>query len=973
MLDWRTLSKTSNCVRVVLLVLLVVLILSGFNAEAATYIVSNKNDSGAGSLRQAITDANDNPGRDIITFSITGATPYNIILASELPVVTEAVFIDGTTQPGYVDGPLVGVTGLNAGNVNGFTLQANECEVRALAINRFQANGIQINGDSNVVAGCYIGTSLAGTAKLPNGAAGVTIVNGVGNRIGGTNIGDRNLLSGNGTGLYIVGLAATNNVVQGNFIGLDASGASDLGNSQNGILLSAPYNTIGGVTPAERNVIAANGQSGIYLNDLGAFGNRVLGNYIGTRADGAATLENAEDGVTIFRARENFIGGAETGAGNVISGNQKRGVFLNGIGATGNRVEGNFIGTDASGRADVGNADTGVGILAASRNFIGGTNALARNIISGNDKSGVSIDSNSVANVVSGNFIGLDATGTNALPNSFSGVSVLAGASNVIGGARAGAGNVISGNTQNGVILAGGTGTAVLGNLIGTDVSGRLGRGNVLSGVRIECAGNSIGGESARNVISGNANSGVFIFGVAASNNVVAGNFIGPDITGMARIGNGIAGIGITNAPRNLIGTTEPFGGNVISANANSGIYLSGAAATGNRVCGNFVGTDVTGTIALANTLGGIFLYRAGGNIIGGSETGARNVISGNFNVAVSIGDSGANGNVVLGNFIGTRADGTTPLSNRWHGVELLNTASGNIIGGTGPGEANRIAYAQTFLYDGVRVRDGCVDNVIRGNAIFGNAGIGIDLSVDGVSANDLGDGDGGANNLQNFPLLVSASGQFITTAVGSLNSRPNATFTLDFYGNVLADTTGFGEGERWLGSVVVTTGIDGNAFFTVSLTNAVSAGGFISATATDAAGNTSEFSQAVAVVPSLDTDGDGLPDDFETAFGLNPNSSADRDLDSDGDGASNYNEFLAGTKPNDNTSVFRMSITREPDRTLIFIESVAGRTYRVEGAIEVTGPWTILADNLAGTGEPLRVMDTTTAPMKFYRASATY
>jgi hypothetical protein len=329
---------------------------------------------------------------------------------------------------------------------------------------------------------------------------------------------------------------------------------------------------------------------------------------------------------------------------------------------------------------------------------------------------------------------------------------------------------------------------------------------------------------------------------------------------------------------------------------------------------------------------------------------------------------------VVLGNLIGTQADGTTPLPNRWHGVELLNTARGNIIGGTRPGEANRVAYAQTPGYDGVRVRDGCIDNVIRGNSIFENGELGIDLGLpNGPDANDLGDGDSGANNLQNYPVLVSASGQFITTIVGSLNSRPNATFTVDFYGNGSADSTGFGEGQRWLGFVVVTTGIDGNALFTASFTNAVNVGGFISATATDVAGNTSEFSPTIAVVPSVDTDGDGLPDDFETAFGLNPNSSADRDSDLDGDGASNYQEFLAGTKPNDSTSVFRMSIVREPERTLIFIESVPGKTYRVEGAPEVTGPWTILADNLAGTGEQLRVADTTTAPMKFYRASATY
>ncbi len=950
-----------------------------FSAEAATYTVSNKNDSGAGSLRQAILDANTSPGLDTIVFNISGATPYNIAPVSALPTVSEPTLIDGSTQPGYAGEPLVGIVGSSAGaNVNGLVLLTGNSEVRALNIRSFDGNGIQINGSSNVIAGCYIGTSLAGTVKQGNTAAGVTIVSGNNNRIGGTSSTDRNLLSGNGTGLYITGLNASNNVVLGNFIGPDVTGMSALANDSVGVLLSAPGNIIGGTTPAERNIISGNNGSGVYLNDIGAVGNRVIGNYIGLKVNGTAALSNRVDGVTIYRSRDNVIGGTVPGAGNVISGNHERGVFILGPVAVRNRVEGNLIGTDATGRVDLGNRFTGVGISIGSFSVIGGPNPAARNVISGNKQSGVAIDSNSIGNTVSGNFIGVDETGTNSLPNTWSGVSLLQGTSNVVGGTIGGAGNVISGNLQNGVILSGGLGTAVQGNFIGTDFSGRLARGNGLVGVRIDCASNVIGGASvfARNLISGNANSGILLSNVSASNNVIAGNFIGTEVTGAARIGNGFAGINLANAPRNFIGTAEPLGGNVISGNGFlgsgfSGLYLNGAGATGNRVLGNFIGTDASGSAAIANALGGIIIAGSGTNFIGGSEPGSRNVISGNIKVAVSIGDPGANGNVLLGNFIGTRADGSTPLGNQWHGVEFLNTASGNIVGGVAPGEANRIAYATSpAAYDGVRIRDGCTNNMVRGNAMFGNPGLGIDLSVDGVTLNDVSDGDAGGNNLQNFPVISSANGRFITTISGSFNGRPNGAFTIDFYGNPSADPTGYGEGQRYIGSLAVTTAVDGNVAFTVTFTNAVSVGGFISATATDAAKNTSEFSAVAALPASLDADGDGLPNDYETAFGLNPNSNIDRDLDSDGDGASNYREFLAGTRPNDGGSVFRMSLVKETDWTVVSISTVPGNTYRVETAQSVTGPWTILADNVAGTGGQFQVIDPVIGSQKFYRAS---
>ena len=949
-----------------------------FRGEAADFIVTSTGDSGAGSLRQAILDANANPGPDTITFNISGATPHTVSPSSALPAIIDPVIIDGTTQPGYSGVPVVGLVGTSAGTASGLVLQTSDSEVRALFINRFSGSGIQIqNGSRNVVAGCFLGTSPSGTSKLANVAAGVVISAGRNNRIGGTNSADRNILSGNQTGLWIAGLSATGNVVQGNFIGTDVTGTAALGNANNGVLLGSPGNIIGGTEAGARNLISGNGQSGVYLNDAFASNNWVCGNYIGTKSNGTAALSNVKDGVTVYGASRNLIGGSAPGAGNVISGNTERGIYMfpSSFAVSGNRVEGNLIGTDATGRVDLGNGYAGVNISFGNNNVIGGTNALTRNVISGNGLSGVSIESNSVANVVSGNFIGLDVTGTNALPNKLNGISVLQGTNNVIGGTTAGAGNVISGNTQNGVRLWGGIGTLVQGNFIGTDFSGRVARGNASDGVRIECASNFVGVDMlvGRNVISGNAHTGVSLFGLGVSNNVIAGNFIGTDVTGLAALGN-FTGITITNASRNFIGTTAPFGGNIISGNkgdANfpfgSGVDVLGAGATGNHFYGNLIGCDANGLTAIPNSNPGIFIIGAGGNFIGGAEVGARNVISGNFNTAVTITDPGANGNVFLGNFIGTRTDGTAPLPNRWHGIEIKGTAGATIVGGTAPGEANRIAYAQTSGYDGVRVQpDGGLGNVIRGNTIFSNAELAIDLGPGNVTPNDLNDPDTGPNNLQNYPVLAAATGRYITTVTGTLNSRPNAAFILDFYGG----NDGVGQGGHYLGSHTVNT-VGNNVSFSVTFTNAVSVGSFIAATATDSAGNTSEFSASTVVPPSVDTDGDGLPDDYEVAFSLNPNSSADRDLDPDGDGASNYKEFLAGTEPNDAASVFHVTLQRQPDRTLIFVETVLGATYRVEAAVDVTGPWTIIADGMAGTGSRLRITDATAGARKFYRVRA--
>ena len=180
-------------------------------------------------------------------------------------------------------------------------------------------------------------------------------------------------------------------------------------------------------------------------------GNLVQGNYIGTDTNGSLAIPNAGDGVTVSGAGGNTIGGTDAGAGNLLSGNSQGGVGLNGAGADSNLVQGNFIGTDASGQVALGNTLSGVTILGGNSNLVGGTTTAARNIISANKLAGVYITTNSVGNLVQGNFIGVDATGANALGNATNGISIDSASLNTVGGTTAGARNIISGNTNYGI------------------------------------------------------------------------------------------------------------------------------------------------------------------------------------------------------------------------------------------------------------------------------------------------------------------------------------------------------------------------------------------------------------------------------------------------------------------------------------------------------------------------------------------
>jgi hypothetical protein len=251
---------------------------------------------------------------------------------------------------------------------------------------------------------------------------------------------------------------------------------------------------------------------------------------------------------------------------------------------------------------------------------------------------------------------------------------------------------------------------------------------------------------------------GVQIDGSGATGNKIEGNFIGTNAAGSAALANGNAGVDISNAPNTTVGGTQPAQRNVLSASAaGDGVQIAGSQATGNKVLGNYIGTTADGSSGLGNTGDGVVIDSAPNNTVGGTTSGARNTISDN-RFGVFISGSGATGNKVEGNRIGIEADGSGGLGNDGHGVLISAGASNNTVGGTASGAGNAIAFNGQ---DGVLIVELIAfegtGNSVLSNFIFSNGGLGIDLSPDGVTGNDNDDPDTGANNLQNFPVITSA------------------------------------------------------------------------------------------------------------------------------------------------------------------------------------------------------------------------
>ncbi len=493
------------------------------SASSCTITVNNTNDSGSGSLRQAILDSN-NSNNSVICFSIGSGGLQQIIPTSPLPPITSTVIIDGTTQPGYSGSPIIEISGNGAGsNAIGLyvTGAGSGSTIKGLVINYFTAQGLFIDTSNITVQNNYIGTDPTGKIAEPNQAGGIGIFSGTTlasaeyNIIGGNLPNQGNIISGNAqNGITIDaqnGGNASNNVIEGNFVGTNAAGTAGIGNSADGVLVNDSGSgtitgtIVGGITNTNPgvscsgacNLISGNGANGIGLWHSGVTNSLIEGNFVGTNAAGTAGIGNTNIGIEVNDTANNTVGGVLPSARNIFSGNGGSGVFLTGSGSTGNVIEGNFVGTNAAGTAGIGNTKMGIGIgpspndVGANNNTIGGTTNTnpgvscsgACNLISGNGQDGIFItDPSSYGQQILGNYIGLNDSGSNAIGNILDGIGLLNTPNTLIGNGLTSAENIIGSNGNNGIIIAGSNST---GNRIVQNIIGFSGFGNTASGIAI--------------------------------------------------------------------------------------------------------------------------------------------------------------------------------------------------------------------------------------------------------------------------------------------------------------------------------------------------------------------------------------------------------------------------------------------------------------------------------------------------------
>lgn len=586
--------------------------------------------------------------------------------------------------------------------------------------------------------------------------------------------------------------------------------------SQYGVGTSVADTTIKGlsITDFEIGVIGYSSSSNL----------TVQCNYVGLNPDGTAA-GNTSVGVYAQGATPQ-IGGLSVGEGNVISSNYYGVLTDNGV--TGFKLRGNFIGTDPYGMSARANY-FGVNNFSGSATWSDVTN----NLISGNTTTAISIDaddniSGSSGDIqIAGNYIGTDRTGMSALANGSDGIS-------------------FNGGTVTGVTIGGIT-------------------------------------SSARNIISGNGSVGMWLNG--ASDVDIFGNYIGVDAVGTSALGNASAGIAMSSTSNLTIGTGAEAGRNIIGGNGGRGIQVQGSFS-GLTIAGNYIGTDNTGNTALSNGYNIGVDIRDAFSMDGGANGSAisitDNVFGGYSAALVEFWGGTADDVTIQGNHIGVGADGVTDIAATSSTEAGLYLGGGTMawsnftIGGTGAGEGNIIAnsgadgieittsgsiiaIAGNTIYgngdDGIELIYGSNVSILE-NSIYSNAGIGIDLNNDGVTANDSGDGDAGANELLNFPVLnqMSADGSTRIDYDFNLDVPANANgYRIDFYSVSAADGSGYGEGEIWLGSVDIShTGGDTNFTGTLTAGSSVSGEDLVSATATrktgvSSYGPTSEFSLTVS------------------------------------------------------------------------------------------------------------------------------
>jgi CSLREA domain-containing protein len=782
-------------------------------------------DGSGCTLRAAIQEANASVGRDRIAFDL-GLGNRTIEPGGNLPTISGRTIIDGRSEGGvgYTGPPLVELKGTNItpsqyGNI--LLTVTSPTEINGLIINSVPTSGTGIFSLSGglVVRGNYLGTDTTGTIDETSGTFGIftygtgTVVGGLNPTPGSACTGDCNLIGGWAQGIQFNG---NDNTASGNFIGTDVSGTATIPNVQPGF--------------ADGVGIAAYGERNIIGGGVAGYRNLISGNNVGIRMT--------------WESRDNVI-------------------------------QGNFIGTTASGNGDLGN---GIGIqqwygYAGARNnliggdsdSLGGSCTAPCNLISGN---GTQIefgffDQGPDGNVIKGNFIGTDVTGTASISG---GAGIAIGGQTedtIVGGSTPGEGNLISGNDGNAMVeqpwydctsgcvnLVHARGTIVEGNRIGTTTTGTVALPN---GGGVGVTGGIVGGPSGAtegscdgpcNLISASDPTGCCGGGLSAGlGTVVQGNMIGTDITGTADLGNRRYGVSVGDDV--VLGGTGPGEGNLISGNgpdgdpqpSGYGVWLQGTGAT---VQGNLIGTAAEGLTPLPNQGFPNAFYSAGiyvrgtGNTIGGVTPAAANVISGNEGAGIAVfglfagqGDD----NLIRGNLIGVGIDGTTPVPNGHVGVSV-QYATDNQIGGTQPGAGNVIAQNNSTGVDVLGdVNSGrATGTSILGNSIVGNAGPGI-LVYEETYEEPAPVVTGFANDL-------SGDG---TVSVG-LGDAVDGDHRIEVFVSQTCDSSGAGEGQLFAGAATLSVE-GGSGTAVVDVPGGVDMNAIVTSTATAPDGSTSEFS----------------------------------------------------------------------------------------------------------------------------------
>lgn len=483
------------------------------------FFVTNTTDTGAGSLRKALEDALSHPptrtrAAPAVRFEVPSTDPNydtgfaRIKVHSELPAILwPGTVVDGSTQDAFEK-----FTGGTSGGV----------VIAGKSFEELQASYEQTKQISNAASSVPVGLTVVG---------------------GGCTFKNLNITNFD-TGMLFDGATASRNVV---------AGCGFIANRWNGLHIrnGSSNNVIGQASEATRNFFVGQdlffvtfGDYGVLIEGDGSDGNKIQGNHFGF---GSTSWRGcAKAGVKISDgASGNYVGGTSAGKRNVIAhtlsqgfaGVTGAGVLITGLGTNSNFVQGNYIGTNPEGNSRRPNANGVIIEGKAANNLIGGTDAGAGNVISGNDDDGVHIDdADTQGNRIVGNIIGLDANGDTAIPNA-AGVAIYGGSGTVIGGPTAAHRNIISGNSLMGIQLWEGDRVVVQNNYIGTDRTGTLARGNQGPGIQILSDDNLIGGDATTmylasinravvpaNLIAYNTEAGVDVF--TGKRNTIRGNNI---------------------------------------------------------------------------------------------------------------------------------------------------------------------------------------------------------------------------------------------------------------------------------------------------------------------------------------------------------------------------------------------------------------------------------------------------------------